>query len=219
MSLLEASGVTVRLGDRDAVTGVSLSLRRGERVGLVGPSGCGKSTLLRAMLGLEPLAAGTITFDGRVVHGAPKTMRRRFQPVFQDSQAALDPRFTVAQVLDEPLALHGLRRGADQVARLLALVQLPSDLAARRPRALSSGQRQRVALARALACEPELLLLDEPVSALDVIVQAQLVALLEGLVRERGLALLLVSHDRPVVERLCTRVIGMQDGRLTAEPA
>jgi ABC-type dipeptide/oligopeptide/nickel transport system ATPase subunit len=214
VSLLLVSDVRVRLGDREVVAGVSFTVGRGERVGLVGPSGCGKSTLLRAALGLEPLAAGSITFDGSPVHGAPRALRRRFQPVFQDSQGALDPRFTVAQVLDEPLALHALRRGADEVARLLALVQLPSSLAPRRPRELSSGQRQRVALARALACEPELLLLDEPVSALDVIVQAQMVALLEGLVRERGLTLLLVSHDRPVVDRLCSRQLTMQAGRL-----
>jgi peptide/nickel transport system ATP-binding protein len=215
MSLLIARDATVQYGERVAVAAVSFSLQRGERVGLVGPSGCGKSTLLRALLGLEPLSAGAITFDGQPVHGAPKGLRRRFQPVFQDSQAALDPRFTVAEALDEPLAVHSLRRGPAEIERLLGLVQLPASVAARRPRELSSGQRQRVALARALASGPELLLLDEPVSALDVMVQAQIVALLETLVRERSLSMLLVSHDRPVVAHLCTRVLTMQAGRLT----
>jgi peptide/nickel transport system ATP-binding protein len=215
MTLLRVHDLRVRYGHREVVRGLDLTLTRGERLGLVGPSGCGKSTALRAMLGLEPQVTGTVTFDGQPI--TTRAVHRRIQPVFQDSLGALDPRFTIDEALAEPLRLHGLPRGRTVTAELLELVQLPQSVAGRRPRELSAGQRQRVALARALALAPEALLLDEPVSALDVSVQAQIVALLERLVHERGLTILLVSHDRPVVDQLCTRVLAMREGRLVPE--
>jgi ABC-type dipeptide/oligopeptide/nickel transport system ATPase subunit len=217
VTLLRVHELCVRYGAREVVRGLSLELKRGERLGLVGPSGCGKSTALRAMLGLERQVTGIVTFDGQPI--TTRAVRRRIQPVFQDSLGALDPRFTIAEALAEPFILHGLTHGAAVIAELLELVQLPQSLGARRPRELSAGQRQRVGLARALALKPEALLLDEPVSALDVSVQAQIVAMLERLVQERGLTILLVSHDRPVVDHLCTRVLAMREGRLVSEGA
>lgn len=215
MSLLEAREVRVRYGAREAVRGVSLQLSAGERVGLIGESGSGKSSLARALLGLEPLAGGSVSFDGRAMHGAPREVRRRFQPVFQDVGAALNPRHRVADILAEPFEIHGLR--VPDLAPLLAQVQLGPELLARLPSALSVGQRQRVNLARALALEPELLLLDEPVSALDVSVQAQVLNLLNELVSTRRLALLVITHDLHVVEHLCSRVLVMLDGQLVEE--
>jgi peptide/nickel transport system ATP-binding protein len=218
MSLLVVDRVCVQHTERgrtvEAVRDVSFSVERGERVGLVGPSGCGKSSLLRAVLGLEPVAAGTITFDGQPVRGAGKSLRARMAPMFQDSLGALDPRWRVAQSLAEPLRLHGRPHDARVLDELLALVKLPTEVGARYPRELSVGQGQRVNLARALALQPDLLLLDEPVSALDVSVQAQIVALLDELAKTRGLAMILVSHDLEVVAHLCPRVLRMADGRL-----
>jgi peptide/nickel transport system ATP-binding protein len=218
MSLLQVDRASVRYAESarrvEAVREASFTIARGERVGLVGPSGCGKSSLMRAMLGLEPLSAGTITFDGQPVHGAAKALRARFQPVLQDSLGALDPRLTVAQLLGEPLWLHRRPRGAGVISALLEQVRLPSALAAHRPSELSAGQRQRVNLARALALEPELLLLDEPVSALDVSAQAQIIALLEQLAEQRLLTMVFVSHDVAIVEHLCSRVLTMAEGRV-----
>jgi ABC-type dipeptide/oligopeptide/nickel transport system ATPase subunit len=216
MSLLQVESACVsyrRGGQRvEAVREVSFAVERGARLGIVGESGCGKSSLLRACLGLEPLHAGRITFDGQPVVGAGKALRRRFQPVFQDSASALDPRWSIAACLREPLELHGLPRDDGVIAALLEGVQLSASLAPRTPRELSAGQRQRVCLARALALAPELLLLDEPVSALDVSVQAQLLELLDRLSTERHIALVLVSHDLEVVAHLCTEILVMAEG-------
>ncbi|GMU61106.1 MAG: ABC transporter ATP-binding protein [Myxococcaceae bacterium] len=205
-----ARGTTV-----EAVRGVSLTVNKGERLGLVGESGCGKSSLARAMLGLEPLAAGAIRFDGQPVHGAKATLRRRLQPVFQDAGSALDPRMTVAASLREPLEIHRVGTAASREARLdelLDLVKLPREVKGRLPKTLSAGQRQRVNLARALALEPELLVLDEPVSALDVSVQAQVLNLLESIARTRALTLVFISHDLDVVAHLCDSVAVMYAG-------
>jgi peptide/nickel transport system ATP-binding protein len=217
--LLELRDVQVAYRGRGApitaVRGVSLTVGRGERLGLVGESGCGKSSLARAMLGLEPLGGGAATFDGRPVHGAAPGLRRRFQPVFQDAGGALDPRRTVGASLREPLDIHRVgppgERGA-RVDALLDLVQLPRDVQGRLPRTLSAGQRQRVSLARALALEPELLVLDEPVSSLDVSVQAQVLNLLETIAAARSLALVFISHDLDVVAHVCERVAVMYAG-------
>lgn len=218
MTLLRAADVHVRyrVGAREvhAVRGVSLSVARGERVGLIGESGSGKSSLARALLGLEPAASGEVTFDGQPMAGAPRSLRRRFQPVFQDVGSALDPRQRLRETLAEPLVVHGLPVSDAALAALLEQVQLGPELLERYPRALSVGQRQRVNLARALALDPELLLLDEPVSALDVSVQAQVLNLLNGLVARRGLALLVISHDLDVVAHLCQRVLVLFAGRI-----
>jgi peptide/nickel transport system ATP-binding protein len=196
----------------DAVKDVSLSLNKGERLGLIGESGSGKSSLARALLGLEPLAAGTVRFDGQPMHGAARAVRARFQPVFQDVGAALNPRFRIRDVLAEPFLIHGRPVDDARLTGLLAQVQVPADVLPRFPRELSVGQRQRINLARALALEPELLLLDEPVSALDVSVQAQVLNLLGELARLRSLTLFVISHDLDVIAHLCTRVAVMHAG-------
>lgn len=220
-ALLEAKDVQVsyRVGGRriDAVRGVSLSVASGDRVGLIGESGSGKSSLARALLGLEPLAGGSVTFDGQPMHGAKPAVRRRFQPVFQDVGAALNPRMRIREVLAEPFVIHHRRVDDATLGALLARVQLSAELLSRLPRELSVGQRQRVNLARALALEPELLLLDEPVSALDVSVQAQVLNLLNALTQHR--ALLVISHDLDVVAHLCSRVAVMFAGRIVESGA
>jgi peptide/nickel transport system ATP-binding protein len=209
--LLRAEGVNVSYGRARAVRDVSLSVARGERLGIIGESGSGKSTLARALLGLQD-ASGTITFDGHAMHGASRALRKRFQPVFQDVGAALDPRLTVAESRAEPVEIHRLPVG-DRGA-LMSKVQLSPEPLSRLPRELSTGQRQRVNLARALALEPELLLLDEPVSALDARVADEVLALLEQLAAQQRLSLLVITHDLDVVARLCTRVCVMRLGEI-----
>ncbi len=215
-ALLEAKDVQVsyRVGGRriDAVRGVSLNVGSGDRVGLIGESGSGKSSLARALLGLERLEGGSVTFDGQPMQGAKPALRRRFQPVFQDVGAALNPRMRIREVLAEPFVIHDRKVDDAVLSALLEQVQLSAELLTRLPRELSVGQRQRVNLARALALEPELLLLDEPVSALDVSVQAQVLNLLNALTQQR--ALLVITHDLDVVAHLCSRVAVMFAGRI-----
>lgn len=217
MTLLTARDVRVqyRVGGRvfDAVRGVTFELSRGERLGLIGESGSGKSSLARALLGLEPLAGGDVRFDGHPMHGATRALRRRFQPVFQDVGAALDPRSRIRDVLAEPFEIHAVPFDEARLAQLLERVQLSAELLGRVPRELSVGQRQRVNLARALALEPELLLLDEPVSALDVSVQAQVLNLLRAL----PASMLVITHDLDVVAHLCARVLVLYAGRVVEQ--
>ena len=222
-ALLEATDVKVsyRVGNRplEVVRGISLKLARGDRLGLIGESGSGKSSLARALLGLEPLAGGKVRFDGQPMHGARPAQRRRFQPVFQDVGAALDPRMRVRAVLAEPFVIHDQSVDDTKLTALLDQVQLSAELLNRLPRELSVGQRQRINLARALALEPELLLLDEPVSALDVSVQAQVLNLLGELALKRSLTLVVITHDLDVVAQLCTRVAVMYAGRIVEQGA
>ena len=203
-----------------AVDGVSLCLAQGEILGLVGESGCGKSSLARAVVGLLPVASGRIVFDGRDLAGLSaaqmRPLRRRVQMTFQDPGGALDPRMPAGEAVAEALVIHGLG-GKDRrarVAELLAQVGLPAELYERYPHELSGGQRQRVSLARALAVEPQLLLLDEPLSGLDVSVQAQVVNLLADLQERLGLSYLFISHDLRVVAHLADRVAVMYLGRI-----
>lgn len=199
-----------------AVDQVSFTLRRGESLGLVGESGCGKSTLTRAILGLEPLQGGEIRLNGTpVTPKMPPTRRTGLQVVFQDPYSSFNPRWTVERIIAEPFHLTG--RPDDwrtQVQSTLEDVGLPPDAATRYPHEFSGGQRQRIALARALILRPELIVLDEAVSALDVSVRAQILDLLAGLQRDKGLAYLFISHDLSVVRNITDRVLVMRAGKI-----
>ncbi|MBM3526387.1 MAG: ATP-binding cassette domain-containing protein, partial [Alphaproteobacteria bacterium] len=198
-----------------------LAIARGETVGLVGESGCGKSTLGKALLGLAPVTAGTVRFDGTELTGlsssARASFRRRMQMVFQDPFGSLNPRHTVGEILEAPLIVHRLGGRDERHARVAALIDqvgLPPDAADRYPHEFSGGQRQRIGIARALTLQPELIVCDEPVSALDLSIQAQILNLLVALKRELGLAYLFISHDLGVVRYFCDRVLVMYLGRI-----
>jgi peptide/nickel transport system ATP-binding protein len=204
-----------------AVDGVSLTVAAGETLGIVGESGSGKSTLGRMLLGIDPPAAGAVRFEGRPMPPTGgrdwRALRARMQLVYQDPLAALDRRLTIATQIAEPLVIHGLADAATRQARvagLMADVGLRPDQAGRYPHELSGGQRQRVVIARALASNPSLIVCDEPVSALDVSIQAQVVNLLADLKARRRLAMLFISHDLKVVRVLADRVAVMYLGRV-----
>jgi oligopeptide/dipeptide ABC transporter ATP-binding protein len=228
MSLLELTDVAKHyaVGTKTlrAVDGVDLRIGRGEAVGLVGESGCGKSTVARLALRLIMPSGGRIAFDGTDISTAPEAairpLRRRMQLVQQNPHASLDPRRTVFASIGEPLVILGGLRGEALRARVEALaadVQLPTQFLWRYPHELSGGQKQRVCIARALALDPELIVLDEPTSALDVSVQAQILAMLEQLRRERGVAMLFISHNLAVVRQVCDRLAIMYLGRIVEE--
>ncbi|WP_062428874.1 dipeptide ABC transporter ATP-binding protein [Herbidospora daliensis] len=216
--LLDVTGVVKRFAGRTAVAGVGFTLRPGETLGLVGESGSGKTTLARVVLGMARPDEGTVLLDGEPWSGVPerarRTRRHTIQLVPQDPLSAVDPRWPVSRIVGEALAATGVPRAerADRTVVLLDRVGLTADLLGRRPAALSGGQRQRVAVARALATRPRLLVCDEPVSALDVSVQAQVLDLLRRLQEELGLATLFISHDLAVVREVCDRVMVMKDG-------
>src|ERR1700761_747884 len=206
------------------VDDVSFVIHRGETLGLVGESGSGKSTIARMVLGLIEPTSGSVSFDGRPVTGAPqhqlRAMRRRVQPVFQDPFAALNPRMRVAEIVAEPLVIHRVaprRELRSRCAELLRTVGLDESALGRYPHEFSGGQRQRINIARALALRPELLVLDEPVSALDVSVGAQIINLLRELQQRHALTCLFISHSMPLVRFLCHRVIVLQRGRMVEE--
>jgi peptide/nickel transport system ATP-binding protein len=203
----------------EAVKGVSFQLHKGESLGLVGESGCGKSTLTRALLGLEPIQAGGITFQGAPGGTAmTNAQRARISVVFQDPYGSFDPRWTVARILAEPFHLTGRPPDAKaRAARALEEVGLAASDLAKYPHEFSGGQRQRIAIARALITEPEVLVLDEAVSALDTRVRARVLALLDDLQRRLGLAYLFISHDLSVVRAICDRVLVMRAGRIVED--
>ena len=202
-----------------AVRGVSLNLAASESLGIVGESGCGKSSLARALIGLQPASAGTIAFEGRAVDRLSprgfRDYRRAVQMVFQDAPGSLNPRMTVRQTLNEVLRVHRMRPAAaipQRVAELLELVGLPATVLEAFPREISGGQCQRVSFARCLALEPRLVIADEPVSVLDVSVQARILNLVRDLQQRLHLSIILISHDLAVVRNICDRVAVMHDG-------
>jgi oligopeptide transport system ATP-binding protein len=204
-----------------AVDGVTFDVRRGETLGLVGESGCGKSTIGRAMIRLRDVTSGTVRFDGIDLGSLPanelRRTRRRMQIIFQDPYGSLDPRMTVGSIIGEPLETHKLASGAakqDRIADLLRLVGLDPQYVTRYPHEFSGGQRQRIGVARALAVEPEFIVCDEPISALDVSIQAQVLNLLTDLKERLGLTYLFVAHDLSVVKHISDRVAVMYLGKI-----
>jgi oligopeptide transport system ATP-binding protein len=223
-SVRRGRGVGAGKGMVRAVDGVSLRVAGGETLGLVGESGCGKSTLARAVVLLEKPVSGEVLFEGRALRGldarALRRVRPRMQMVFQDPYASLNPRMTVADALAEPMIVHGTVPRAEvpaAVAGLMERVGLARRAMRKYPHEFSGGQRQRIAIARALATEPRLMIADEPVSALDVSVQAQIINLLRELQAEMGLAMLFISHDLSVVRHLSQRIAVMYLGRIVEE--
>jgi len=210
------------IGDVRAVDGVSLTIGRGETLGLVGESGCGKSTVGRTILRLYNPTAGRIVFDGRDItrlgEGELRPLRRRMQMVFQDPFASLNPRHSVGRIVGEPLRTHGIGSGRREtgarVRELLETVGLPADAATRYPHEFSGGQRQRIGLARALAVNPDFIVADEPVSALDVSIQAQMINLFEQLQEDFGLTYLFIAHDLAVVRHISDRIVVMYLGSI-----
>jgi len=202
-----------------AVRGVSFTVKAGESLGIVGESGCGKSSLARTLIGLHAPDAGSIAFEGRAVAGfspaETQAYRRAVQMVFQDAPGSLNPRMTVRQTLAEVLRVHRMRpaaQTAERIEELLSLVGLPPTVLDAYPREISGGQCQRVSFARCLALEPRLIIADEPVSALDVSVQARILNLVRALQTKLDLSIILISHDLAVVRNICDRVAVMYDG-------
>jgi ABC-type oligopeptide transport system ATPase subunit len=221
-ALLEVRELVKEFGDVRAVDGLSFDVMRGETFGIVGETGSGKSTTARLVARLLEPTAGSIRFEGREIaplrRAGLKALRRDVQMVFQDPYSSLNPRKTVGSIVAEPFAVHGVhadrRERRRAVQELMERVGLNPEHYNRLPHEFSGGQRQRVGVARALALEPKLILADEPVSALDVSIQAQILNLLRDLKRDLGLTLVLISHDLAVIRYMCERVAVMRDGRI-----
>lgn len=218
---IASSGLFDKSSALKAVDDVSFSIRRGETLGLVGESGCGKSTVGRTILRLYEPTSGRIIFDGQEITRASgselRNIRRKMQMIFQDPYASLNPRMTVSDIIGEPLDIHGLARGEerkDRIHELLRLVGLNTEHATRYSHEFSGGQRQRIGVARALAVEPEFIICDEPISALDVSIQAQVINMLEELQENLGLTYLFIAHDLAMVKHISDRVAVMYLGKI-----
>ncbi|CAN7648344.1 ABC transporter ATP-binding protein [Pararhizobium sp. LjRoot238] len=212
---LSVDGLSIRLGTSLVVNDVSLTLGHGESLGIVGESGCGKSTLLKCIAGIHDTWSGTIeAFGRRLVARRTFADRRMLQIVFQDPAAALNPAHTVDRILREPLIIHRVDRQDKRIADVLDAVGLPRSIRFRFPGQISGGQRQRLCIARALLVGPQVLLLDEPTSSLDVSIQAELLNLLADLRVDRQISYLLISHDLAVVAQLCERIAVMASGKI-----
>jgi peptide/nickel transport system ATP-binding protein len=202
----------------EALRGVSLEVKAGERFGIVGESGCGKSTLLRVLAGLDRATSGQVVVEGTDITRLPERrlrfLRESLQLVFQDPMSSLDPRMRVRDIIAEPLVVQGHPASGERVRELLEAVGLSADAGDRYPHQFSGGQRQRISIARALAPRPRILVADEPVSALDVSVRAQVLNLISDLVDELNLTLIFVSHDLSVVKHVCDRVAVMNQGQI-----
>ena len=215
MNLIEVTDLHVCYGAYEAVKGVSFSLGKGEILGIVGESGSGKSTIAKTLIGLEKKSSGSIALN---LQPSTFNLRSKIAMIFQDAVGSLNPRMTVRQTLEEVLKFRGFGVSTSkhlniQTSKLLNLVGLSSAILDQYPREMSGGQCQRVSIARALACEPEVLIADEPVSALDVSVQARVLNLLRDLRQQLGLSILLIAHDLAVVKNVCDRICVMEKGR------
>ncbi|MFA5839992.1 MAG: ATP-binding cassette domain-containing protein [Candidatus Margulisiibacteriota bacterium] len=211
MNLIEVKNISKTFGQLKALDNINLSIEQGEVLGLVGESGSGKSTLARLILKLIEPTSGEIAYNGI------ENIRRECQIVFQDPQTSLNPKIRIGEAIAEPIMIHKIlpkEKIMRRVAELLFLVKLPVRYATRLPRELSGGERQRVGIARALACEPKFLILDEPVSALDVSIQVDILKLLKEIKQKLGLTYLFVAHDFSVINYMCDRVAVMHDGKI-----
>lgn len=206
------------LGHVRAVDGVSLKLYKGETLGIIGESGCGKTTLSRLIIGLDDATDGEIKYRGQVISKKmPKEMRSRIQMVFQDPYSSIDPRMSIRRIIEEPLRIHTNLSAEEKLAKVLPILKqvgIPESALTKYPHEFSGGQRQRIGIARALISEPDLILCDEPVSALDVSVQAQVLNLFKRLQRENGLTYIFISHDMSVVRHVSDRIAVMYLGQL-----
>lgn len=214
--LLKVEHLCQKFGKAEAVKDVSFEVQKGEVFGLVGESGCGKTTTGRCIMGLYPVTSGQIYFEGRPIVGRKKA-EKDIQMIFQDPLASLDPRMTVKEIIAEGLIIGGMKEKAEiehRVFRVMDLVGLPQAYGGRYPHEFSGGQRQRIGVARAIIMEPKLLIADEPLSALDVSIQAQIVNLLNDLRKQLGLTIVFVAHDLAVVKYFSDRIAVMQSGRI-----
>ncbi|SEK80669.1 peptide/nickel transport system ATP-binding protein [Roseateles sp. YR242] len=223
--VLETEHLTQRYEGREVLQDINLRLQPGESLGIIGESGAGKSTLARLVMALERPAAGVVRWSGEDIHRLPEHQRRarrsRVQMVFQDPYSSLDPRWRVGRSIAEPLQRLPMTAAEreQRLAEVLDAVQLDPDAARRFPHQFSGGQRQRLAIARALATRPSLIVADEPLSALDVSVQAQILALLRDLQRREAISLVLISHDLPAVEVLCDHALVLRHGQVVEHGA